>query len=95
MALKENTKRIITFLQENTGKDYTADDVAEALGTTAKSVIGTFNMVIIRNKLGYRDEQTLEYEDGTTKVVKYLRLNDDGLAFDVNAEPAPKASDAE
>lgn len=94
MALKENTKRIITFLQENAGKDLTADDVAEALGTTAKSVVGTFNMVIVRNELGYRDEQTLEYEDGTTKVVKYLRLNDAGLAFDVDAEPAPKA-DAE
>ena len=87
MAMKENTKRVITYLQGlDANTDVTAADVAEALGMEKRSVDGVFTSAIQRKELGARVEAEIELEDGTHKKVKFLKLNDAGMAIDVNAE---------
>ena len=89
MAMKENTKRVITYLQSlDANTDVTAADVAEALGMEKRSVDGVFTSAIQRKELGARVEAEIELEDGTHKKVKFLKLNDAGMAIDVNAEAA-------
>ena len=89
MAMKENTKRVITYLQGlDANTDVTAADVAEALGMEKRSVDGVFTSAIQRKGFGVRAEAEIELEDGTHKKVKFLKLNDAGMAVDVNAEEA-------
>lgn len=94
MAMNENSRRLIKFLQENHGQNLTAKDVAEALGLATRSVDASFTSVIQRNKLGSRVPAEIELEDGTHKQIKFFVLNEDGLAFDPDA-PVEPAKDAE
>lgn len=84
MATSPNTVRILNYLKEVNGQNVTADDVAEALGLTKKSVIGSFNSFVKKN-IGYRVEDEVINEDGTKTVIKYLKLNDEGMAFTFDA----------
>lgn len=87
MAMKENTKNIITYLQGlGEGANVTSADVAAALGIGKRSVDGSFTSAIQRKGLGRRVEAEVELEDGTHKAVKFLKLTADGYALDVNAE---------
>lgn len=89
MAIKENSKRVITYLQGlDKGADVTAADVAEALNMEKRSVDGIFTSAIQRKQLGERVEAEVELADGTHKKVKFLKLTDAGYALDVNAEEA-------
>lgn len=87
-AMKENTKKVITYLQGlNDTDNVTAADVADALGLEKRSVDGIFTSAIQRKNLGIREEAEVELDDGTHKKVKFLRLTAAGRAIDVNAEP--------
>lgn len=87
-AMKENTKKVITYLQGlNATDNVTAQDVADALGLEKRSVDGIFTSAIQRKKFGVREEAEIELDDGTHKKVKFLKLTDAGRAIDVNAEP--------
>lgn len=91
MAMSPNTKAVIEYLQGLNGKDVTAADVAEALGLEKRQVDGSFTSAIQRKNLGYREEAEIEVEiDGVIKhqTVKFLKLNDAGMAVDTNAEEA-------
>ncbi|KFZ25969.1 MAG: hypothetical protein KQ78_01925 [Candidatus Izimaplasma bacterium HR2] len=83
MAMKENTKRILSFLQENASEDMTHNEVAEALELGPRQVIGSFNS-FVKKGWGYRVEATVKI-DGADKTIKFLKLNDEGLAVDVAA----------
>jgi len=85
-AMKENTKKVIVYLQGLTEADnVTAADVASALGIEKRSVDGIFTSAIVRKGLGTRVEAEIELEDGTHKPVKFLKLTEAGRALDVNA----------
>jgi len=87
-AMKENTKKVIEYLQGLGANDnVTAQDVADALGLEKRSVDGIFTSAIQRKSLGIREEAEIELEDGTHKKVKFFRLTDAGKALDVNADP--------
>ena len=86
MAMKENSKNVLNYLKENKGVNLTAADVAEALGLEKRQVDGIFTSAIQRKKLGVRTVAEIELEDGTHKQVKFLSLNDVGMAFDPDAE---------
>lgn len=87
-AMKENTKRVITYLQGlNASDNVTAQDVADALELEKRSVDGIFTSAIQRKELGFRQEAEIELADGTHKKVKFLKLTDAGYAVDVNADP--------
>lgn len=87
-AMKENTKKVITYLQGLDATDnVTAADVADALGLEKRSVDGIFTSAVQRKQYGERVEAEVELEDGTHKKVKFLKLTEAGRALDVNADP--------
>lgn len=85
MAVKPNTKKVIEYLKSVNGSNVTAADVAETLGLEKKSVDGIFTSAIQRKGLGVRVPAEIELEDGSHKQVKFLKLTDEGMAFDCNA----------
>lgn len=89
MAMSNNSKMILNYLKDNNGADLTAADVAEALGLDARQVNGAFTSAIQRKDLGMREEAEVELADGSHKKVKFLRLNDVGMAFDPDAVEEP------
>ena len=85
-AMKENTKRVVRYLQKNNGEDLTAADVAEALGLEKRQVDGIFTSALQRKGLGERIPAERENADGTHDRIKLLRLTEDGLDLDPDAE---------
>lgn len=83
MAMSEKTRLVFDYLQANVENDeITSDMVAEATGLTTKQVIGSFNGGLLRKGLGYYvKDNVIELADGNTKKVSFLRLTDEGLAF--------------
>ena len=92
MAMKENSKKVLNYLKEHDGEDLTAANVSAALGLEKRSVDGIFTSAIQKKGLGVRVPSEVELEDGTHKSVKYLKLTDEGFAFDPDAEEAPAAN---
>lgn len=82
MAMSENSRKILNYLKEMNGTNLTAADVASALGLEKKTVDGAFTSAIQRKGLGVRVPAEVELEDGSHKSVKFLTLNDAGMAFD-------------
>lgn len=91
MAMSDNSKMILSYLKDNAGADLTAADVAEALGVDVKVVNGAFTSAIQRKNYGFREEAEVELADGKHSRVKFLRLNDAGMAFD--PEQSEEAAD--
>lgn len=86
MAVKPNTKLVIDYLKEvcAAGKNVTSEDVAAKVGLTKKQVDGIFTMAIQKKQLGERIPAEVALADGTHKAVKFLTLNDEGMAFDTS-----------
>ena len=86
MAMKENTKTVITYLQGLADDvNVTAQDVATALDMEKRSVDGIFTSAVQRKGFGVRVAAEIELEDGTHTAVKFLKLTDAGMAFDPDA----------
>lgn len=82
--MKTNTIAVIKFLQNApAGVNFTATDVASALGLAVNQVNGTFTGAIQKKGLGVRVADVIELEDGKTKEVKYLQLTPEGLTLDL------------
>lgn len=86
MAMSENSRKVIEYLRTVNGKDVTAADVAETLGLGKQSINGIFTSAIQRKGFGFREEAEIELEDGTHQKVKYLRLTDEGMTVDLDAD---------
>lgn len=86
MAMKENSKKVLNYLKEVNGEHVTAADVALATGLDKRQVDGIFTSAIQRKNLGVRVPAEVELEDGSHKSVKFLQLNDAGMAFDPDAD---------
>ena len=93
-----NSERVLNFLKEHFGQEYSKQEIADALGISLSAVIGSINPL---EKKGYSKitrEETVVLEEATetrkakTKVVKYHTLTDEGLAYDPIAEEAAKAA---
>lgn len=85
MAMKENSKKVLTYLQEHNGEDLIAADVAAALGLEKRSVDGIFT-AFQKKELGERIPAEREEEDGSHTKIKLLKLTEKGLTYDPNAE---------
>lgn len=85
-AMKENTRKVFDYLKEHDGEDMTAANVAEALGLEKRQVDGIFTSALQRKGLGVREPAEVELADGSHQKVKYLRLTDEGLALDPDAQ---------
>jgi hypothetical protein len=87
MALKENSRKVFDYVKSVNGEDITAADIAAATGLEVKSVNGIVTSAFQRKGLMERIPAEIQLEDGTHKTVKFIRLTEDGKAFDPDAEP--------
>lgn len=88
MAMSDNSKLVLKFLQSHAETDFTAADVAEETGLPKRTVDGIFTSAIQRKGLGFRQLVEIEKEDGSHDKIKLLKLTDEGSAFDPDAEVA-------
>lgn len=93
--LKENSKKVYDFVKDNDGKDFTAQDIADATGLTVRTVNGIVTSAFQRHKDKDKNQVPLmvripaEIEDpetGLHKAIKFIQLTDAGREFDPNAE---------
>lgn len=84
-AMKENTRKVFDYLKNNFDKDLTAADVADILGLEKRQVDGIFTSALQRKGLGVREPAEIELADGSHQKVKYLRITEEGFAFDPDA----------
>ena len=82
MALKENSKNIFNFVKAHEDSNITAQDIADALGLGVRQVNGSVTSAFQRKGLMERVEAEKTLEDGTHAKVKYIKLTDEGRAFD-------------
>lgn len=85
MALKENSRKVFDFVKAHDGEDFTAKDIAAELGLAPQSVNGIVTSAFQRKGLMERVEAEIEKEDGTHEKVKFVKLTDEGRAFDPDA----------
>lgn len=85
MALKENSKKVYEYVKSMDGQNITAADIAEATGLEVRSVNGIVTSAFQKKSLMERIPAEIQLEDGTHKAVKFIRLTDEGRAFDPNA----------
>ena len=93
MAVKATTKEIFNAIKQHeiAGEKVTAADIAEETGLSVRQVNGVFTMCIDvkgQNKYGFREPAKVKMSDDTEKEVKFLRMNEDGLAHALEAAPA-------
>ena len=93
-----NSERVLNFLKDNYGKEFSKQEIADALGISLSAVIGSVNPL---EKKGYSQvtreevvvlEEATETRKAKTKTVKYHTLTEAGLAYDPIAEEAEKAA---
>jgi Mn-dependent DtxR family transcriptional regulator len=91
-----NSELVLNFLKKNYGKDYTKQEIANALGISLPSVTGTINGLIKKNYVVTTHvEEIVEAEATETRKAKiknvpYHTLTEAGLAYDPVAEEAAK-----
>ena len=85
MAMTEKTRVVFEYLKEHIDENLTAAQVAEALKLEKRQVDGIFTSSFQRKNFGERVPDEITLEDGTHQKVKYLRLNEAGLALDPDA----------
>lgn len=93
-----NSERVLNFLKENYGKEFSKQEIADVLGISLSAVIGSINPLEKKGYTTITREEVVELEPATetrkakTKTVKYHTLTEAGLAYDPIAEEAEKAA---
>ena len=93
-----NSEKVLNFLKEHYGNEYSKKEISEALGISLSAVIGSINPLEKKGYTTITREETIELEPATetrkakTKTVKYHTLTEEGLAYDPVAEEAAKAA---
>ena len=89
MAMSDKTRQVLDYLKGLDKSDnVTSADIAEALDIPKKSVDGIVTAGLQRKGLGERIPAEIENADGSHKPVKFIKLTDEGYAFDPDAEVA-------
>lgn len=91
VAVSEKSLIVLNYLKENNGENFTAADIAEALGMEKKSVDGIVTAGLQRKGLAERIPAKVEV-DGETKDVKFIKATEAGLAYDHDAALAQDAA---
>ena len=94
-----NSERVLNFLKDHYGQEFSKNEIKDALGISLSAVIGSINPLEKNGYTRITREETVELEPATetrkakTKVVKYHTLTEAGLAYDPVAEEARKAAE--
>ena len=80
--LKPNSLKVLQYVRANDGKNITAADIAEGTELDVKQVNGIVTSAFCRKGLMERVPAEIELEDGSHKSVKFIKLTEEGKAFD-------------
>ncbi len=83
--LSENSRLVYDYVKENGDKNLTAADIATATGLNTRQVNGIVTSAFQRKGLMERIPAEVELEDGSHQAVKFIKLTDEGMAFDPDA----------
>ena len=95
--MTRNSEMVLNFLKQHYGEEFSKQQIADALGISLSSVIGSINPLETKEYSRITREEVVTIEEGTetrkpkTKVVKYHTLTEAGLAYDPVAEEKAKA----
>lgn len=90
-----NSELVLNFLKQNYGKEFTKQEIADALGISIPAVTGSINGLVKKQYVTERLEE-VEVEPATdtrkakVKVVRHETLTEAGLAYDPIAEEEAK-----
>ena len=84
--LKENSRKVFDYVKSVKGQNVTAADIATATGLDTRQVNGIVTAAFQKKGLMERIPAEIELEDGTHRAVKFIRLTDEGEAFDPDAK---------
>lgn len=93
-----NSEKVLNFLKEHYGQEYSKQEISKALGISLSAVIGSINPLEKNKYTKITRTEIVELEPATetrkakTKEVKYHTLTEAGLAYDPVAEEAAKAA---
>lgn len=90
MALSANSKKVFDYVKSIGDANVTAADIAEAVGLETKQVNGIVTSAFQRKHIMKRVPQVVATEDGGTKEVKFIKLEDKAL-WDVDPEAEAEA----
>lgn len=96
-----NSEMILNYLKNNYGKEFTKQDISQALGITLPAVTGTMNSLIKKGYAATTREEEIEVTPATetrkaqTKILKYHSLTEAGLSYDPVAEEAARVAQKE
>lgn len=94
--MTQNSERVLNFLKEHYGQEFSKQDLVEALSISLPAVVGSINGLEKRKYVTLTREDVIELEPATetrkakTKTVKYHTLTEAGLAYDPVAEEQAK-----
>lgn len=94
-----NSERVLNFLKEHYGQEFSKNEIKDALGISLSAVIGSINPLEKNGYTRITRVETIELEPATetrkakTKEVKYHTLTEAGLIYDPVAEEAKKAAE--
>lgn len=80
--MSEKSRKVFDYMVSIGDKNVTANDIAEALGLSPKSVNGIITQAFQKKGLMERIPAEIENADGTHKAVKLIKLTEEGKAFD-------------
>jgi len=90
-----NSELVLNHLKNNYGKEFTKQELSEALGISLPAVTGSINGLVKKGYVVERMEE-VEVEPATetrkakVKVIRHEALTEAGLAYDPVAEEAAK-----
>ena len=93
-----NSEKVLNFLKEHYGQEFSKKEISEALDISLSAVIGSINPLEKKKYTKITRTEVIELEPATetrkakTKEVKYHTLTEAGLAYDPVAEEAEKAA---
>lgn len=94
-AITEKALTMLNYLKENSGENLTNADIAEDLGISPRSVVGSVNG-LVKREFAERVEASIEItnEDGSTgtKPVKFIKITKAGMDYDHDAALAQDAA---
>ena len=93
-----NSIMILNFLKNNYGKEFSKQQIAEALGISIPAVTGTINALsrpgkdycVVTREETVVDAEATETRKAKTRVIKYHTLTEKGLAYDPEKEEEEK-----
>lgn len=94
-----NAERVLNFLKEHYGNEYSKKEIADALGISLSAVIGSINPLEKKGYTKITRTEVVELEPATetrkakTKEVKYHTLTEAGLTYDPIAEEQAKLAE--